>query len=280
MKKKKLFAAVIVIVILMVLLDFGFSRWGLTTTVYKVPSQEFNARIVFLADTHGSEFGKHNERLIKKVREAEPDMIAIAGDLLTYDEDNVDAATELISSLAEIAPLYVSYGNHEEQHPRRAELEKLFTEAGATVLDFSYEDIEIHGTPVRIGGLYGYALPEGNEAEWEDESRFLRDFQKTESYKLLLTHMPYSWTVQGSLEYWDIELVLSGHLHGGQIIFPFAGGFYAPDQGFFPGKVWGMSESEDGQSHLIISRGLGSSVRWLPRFHNVPEIVIVEIGEK
>lgn len=273
-------AAVAVIVVSLFFLDFCLSKWGLVTTVYKLPSEELDAKIVLLADIHGSRFGRENARLVRKIRKENPDVIAIAGDMLTYDENNEDAAIELISLLSDIAPVYVSYGNHEKRHPLGAELNGLFTEAGAKVLDFSYQDIEIHGTPVRIGGLYGYALPEKSRVCRDNESEFLKEFQAVDSYKLLLTHMPYSWALHGSLDSWDVDLVLSGHLHGGQIIIPLIGGLYAPDQGYFPGKVWGMSESEDGKSHLIVSRGLGSSVRWLPRFHNIPEIVVVETGEK
>lgn len=278
--KKRVFAAIVLVFTAVLLFDLWISKYGLMKTVYEVTSEELDATVVLLTDTHGSRFGKHNERLVSRVRKAKPDLIAVAGDMLTYDEDHAEEASELVSALSEIAPVYVSYGNHEELQLRRPELRELFAEAGAEVLDFGYEDIELHGVPVRIGGLYGYALPEGNEAERKNESKFLREFQNTESYKILLTHMPYAWTEQGSLEYWDIDLVLSGHLHGGQIIFPFAGGLYAPDQGFFPGKVWGMRKAEDGKSSLIISRGLGSSVRWLPRFDNIPEIVVVEIRKK
>lgn len=277
--KKKIFAAAASVFAAAVLLDLLLSWRGLTTTFYEIPSEKVSARIVLLADIHGNRFGEKNERLVGKIRKAKPDMIAIAGDMLNDSDENTDSAAELISELSVIAPVYISYGNHEEHHPHRADLYDRFTNAGAKVFDFTYEDMELNGTPVRVGGLFGYALPEDNEAAKKGESNFLRDFQDTDRYKILLTHMPYAWTEQGSLDAWDIDLVLSGHLHGGQIIFPFAGGFYAPDQGFFPGKVWGMSESKDGKRRLIISRGLGSSVRWLPRFHNIPEIAVVEIGK-
>lgn len=74
---------------------------------------------------------------------------------------------------------------------------------------------------------------------------------------------------------WDVDLVVSGHDHGGQVVVPFAGGVFGGDQGYFPKYVHGMYEKE--RLHLFVSSGLGSANEPLPRVNNLPEVAVVEI---
>lgn len=268
------------ILLLIILLDLYASKHMLQSTVYEVSTSKTDSpvRIVQLTDLHNSEFGQGNEKLIRKVKEQEPDLVCITGDLLNLDEDNTEIAENLIAKLAEDFPVYVSLGNHEtlNRYLSVSELRDRFEQAGAVVLEFDYEDITVNGVSLRIGGFYGYGLPENSEAVRENESEFLEDFQDTDAYKVLLMHMPLAWYYSDSLNYWDVDLVLAGHTHGGQIRIPFVGGMYAPDMGWFPGRECGLYYSDDGEKVMVLSRGLGSTER-VPRFNNIPEIVTVNI---
>ena len=74
-----------------------------------------------------------------------------------------------------------------------------------------------------------------------------------------------------------VDLVLSGHMHGGQFRVPYLGGLYAPSQGFFPEYDAGLY-TKDG-TEMIISRGLGNSL--FPfRINNRPEIIVAELKAK
>ncbi len=257
------------------------SRSALTVSRYEVavPGITETLRIVQLSDLHNSEFGKGNTRLIRKVREQNPDLILMTGDMLNQTEQQTDIAADLVKALSAVAPVYYSYGNHEVYFEKHfgTDLRPLFTEAGAEVLEYNWVDVEIRGQALRIGGVYGYCLPiwAGSEA-WEEESIFLEAFQDTARTKIFLSHMPICWIQSSSLDCWDVDLVFAGHAHGGQIRFPWIGGLYAPDQGWFPGKCAGLYESKDSLSCLVLSRGLGTSGK-LPRLNNIPEIVVVDV---
>lgn len=235
-------------------------------TLYNV--KELPCKIVLLTDVHDCSV---DTTIIAKEK---PDLIAVSGDIINSNCIDLSIATTLLERLALIAPTYVSLGNHELEYEERTgeDIAAIFEKTGAVVLDKKYMDIEMNNQSVRVGGIYGYCLPERYNHDNEDEIDFLREFEDTDSYKILLNHLPYSWTHYGISEDYDIDLVLSGHTHGGQIILPFVGGLYDPEFGFFPGKVSGRFDSND--TTVIVSNGIGSANEILPRL-NKPEIVVI-----
>lgn len=257
----------------------------LTVITYQLQSNfSTSLRIVQLTDLHNSEFGEDNARLVSTVRDQSPDLILLTGDLLNSDEQRTDIATNLIAQLCDIAPVYFSNGNHEIEYEERygVDIDELYREAGAVVLEKEYQDITVKNQKIRLGGIYGYCLPgkylETGEADPE-ETAFLEKFQDTDLPKILMCHMPVCWMINGSLDDWDVDYVFAGHLHGGEVILPFVGGLYGPDLGWFPGKLEGLYSSENGGKTLVLSRGLGTN-EIIPRFNNIPEVMVVDIQGK
>lgn len=285
-RSKRICAIVgVFIVVLMLGISLSTSAHALTTTHYTLSSTTISSlRIVQLTDLHNSEFGEENSRLIDAVRAQSPDLILLTGDLLNSDEQRMDIATNLIAKLCEIAPVYFSNGNHEIEYEERygVDIDELYREAGAVVLEKEYQDITVKNQKIRLGGIYGYCLPgkylETGEADPE-ETAFLEAFQDTDLPKILMCHMPVCWMINGSLDDWDVDYVFAGHLHGGEVILPFVGGLYGPDLGWFPGKLEGLYSSENGEKTLVLSRGLGTN-EIIPRFNNIPEVMVVDIQGK
>lgn len=236
--------------------------------------------IVQISDIHNSVFGDNNIELVEKITNVKPHIIVITGDLIVSDCDNLEIATDLIGQLAKIAPVYISYGNHEIEFEQRTgtNLTEVFSNSGATILNKNYIDTEINGEEVRIGGIYGYCLPKEYKKYGivEDEIEFLRDFEATDKYKILLSHLPYSWTNYGVSQYYNIDIVFAGHMHGGQVRIPLIGGLWDSELGLFPGKCSGVYESFD--TITVLSTGLGNTNKNIPRINNPPEIVIVTLG--
>lgn len=237
-------------------------------------------RLVQLTDLHGCRFGENNEELADQVRLQKPDLILMTGDMLDKSEDGPEVVCDLISRLKDIAPVYYGYGNHESDWEKRTgmTLAPLLTEAGATVLDFAYEDITLKGQALRIGGCDTYYRYPGmlaeSKDEWGPELDFADAFEDTERFKLLLAHIPTVWIDWGNIDKFPVDLVLSGHYHGGQIRLPLIGELYAPYVGLFPPYTEGMYAGET--AVCILSTGLGSRPG-TPRINNLPQMIVVDL---
>lgn len=244
-------------------------------TFYEVEDDRIanHIRIVELADLHLNEFGENNCELVDEITRLQPDIIAMAGDMMDMRTTDATVVTELCRQLVEVAPVYFSYGNHEKQLIRvdqtstaNEELEAM----GVHVLHNRYETVEINGSVLDIGGLS--ANPGTMEADYTRD--FWQNYLKTENYRLLLVHYPQFFFTGGELVDCGVDMALCGHLHGGQVVVPFVGGLYHPTGGFLPEMTDGCNLV--GDTWVVISRGLGNG-KWFPRVNNPPELVIVDL---
>lgn len=238
-------------------------------------------RIVHLSDLHNAQFGDHNRTLVEAVKRQRPDLIVMSGDMLNRDEENTGIVTSLIADLTDIAPVFYGYGNHEKGWELRfkQDLRPVLEAAGAAVVDNNYVDLELAGTEVRIGGYMGFypvsKMTTLDPAQQEADLSFVQDFENTERLKLLINHIP---TGMIDWRYADdnlVDLVFSGHYHGGVMRIPILDqGLYAPYVGWFPPFTKGVFTGK--QATCVLSAGLGNEYH-IPRLNNPPEIVVVDL---
>ncbi len=272
-KKQKCIKWVITLGIVIVLIVFcNFQNKHLETTNYTYEVEQLGAdlegyRIVQISDLHNAKFGKNNQKLIDKVRECAPDMIVLTGDLVDSNHTNVNRAVQFVNEIVKICPVYYVTGNHEYwlETSEYDELMTGLTGAGVVILDDQAVEISRGDAKLRLVGLDDKSLADGTLGTLlNDESEFT----------VVLAHEPQYLARYAST---GVDLVLSGHAHGGQFRLPFVGGIVAPDQGFFPEYTSG--EYYMNGTEMIVSRGLGNSV--IPvRLFNYPEIVCVELKGK
>ncbi len=248
---------------------FGFFFWqnnDLVLSVYDIDhGVEDEITIVHLSDLHNKMFGEDNQRLVDHVIEVEPDLIFITGDLIDQKNDEDDLSFEYIGDLRDIAPVYVSLGNHEYWADLAEEVTIALEDMGAVVLDNEAIHMNIKGHFVQLIGL-------SDEAGGSDAKEELINMINVDMYNIVLYHQPLSLEMFAD---YDVELVFSGHAHGGQTRLPLIGGLIAPGEGLFPTYTSGLYEIED--SMMVVSRGLGNSV--IPvRVFNRPEIVVVKLS--
>lgn len=282
----KIIAILLIIMIILIGVEVFISYQCLTVTNYKIKSDKIreDARVILISDLHNNEFGKDNKRLVDKITDQTPDLILLDGDILNEEGKNADIAVHLVERLSKIAPVYYALGNHERGYLKRktSDLYSKLTRAGACILEEKYQDIRIKGNNLRIGGMYGYAFAVDGEGKMSKENMkplirsFLTDFEDTDAFKIMMSHRPDSFIFGQAADTWKIDLVASGHAHGGQVIFPLIGGIYGADQGWFPKYVRGIHHFK-GVKNMIITRGLGSDKEKLPRINNIPEIVVIDL---
>ena len=227
-------------------------------------------KIAHVSDLHNAEFGDANAELLELIAGAEPDIIAVTGDLIDSRHTDVDAAVRFIAGASAIAPVYYVTGNHESRLDFDA-IEQLLTEAGAVVLRNEAVYIERGGSRLELAGIDDPAFIRTGESAPVRAEAELEGLLDSDCCTVLLAHRPeLIETYAGA----GAELTLSGHAHGGQARLPLIGALYAPGQGFFPDYTSGLYEVGDTQ--MIVSRGLGNSLIPL-RFNNRPELVLVTL---
>ena len=271
------------ILLVFVLLGFFSSSISLKTARYIFVDSRIEQpiKIVFLTDLHSRIFMSNNKRLIQKIADQKPDIIALVGDMIddvSTEQDDQDLV-DLAAALMKIAPVYYSLGNDELTYVRKngSSILDAVGATGTTVLDETYQDIYVNGNQIRLGGLYTYAFrQDSTEDEWHRTStyQFLSRFENTEFPTVLLCHRPESFIFNKTGLDWNIDLVLTGHTHGGLIRLPLVGGLYAAGQGFFPKYDYGRFELEG--MTMFITSGL-SGYKNLPRLWNRPEIAVIQL---
>ena len=222
-------------------------------------------RAAFVADTHDRPY----EKIVKEIRANNVDFILMTGDIIYSHDACIERSFDMLSEFVSIAPTYMSLGNHESCAVSL--VRNKCKEIGVKLLDDAYEEFE----GIFIGGLTsGYiANSEGlKENHWrktpEPNMPWLREFASLAGYKVLLNHHPEYYPEY--INNLDIDLVLSGHAHGGQWRF-FGMGLFAPGQGLFPKYTSGIHDSR-----LIVSRGLANNAHLIPRLFNSKELIFID----
>ena len=258
-----------------------WTAWGNTAlelNTYTISSREMpdafdGYRIAQVSDLHNAEFGDRNQRLLEMLREAEPDMIAITGDLIDSRKTNIAVALAFAEEAVKIAPCYYVSGNHEARVSEYQDLKTGLEAAGVTVLDDAQVRIEVSGESITVIGVNDPSF----HADYLTSDAAVMDRKLSElsleaaGFTILLSHRPELFDTYADH---NMNLVLSGHAHGGQFRLPLIGGLIAPNQGLFPKYDAGLYS--DGSTNMIVSRGLGNSI--IPfRFNNRPEVVLIEL---
>ena len=282
MMKKPNKKTVLIVSVLVILCLGVWTLWGntaLEVNEYEIVSdripQGFNGfRIAQVSDLHNKDFGEGYGQLLTLLSEINPDIIVVTGDLIDSRQTDLDVALEFAWQAGKIARVYYVSGNHEARVPEYEDLKIGLVKAGVVILENQKVQITREGESITLMGiddpsfqenyLFGDSEPVARQA--------IENLQnESDGYTVLLSHRPELFDLYVDT---GMDLVFSGHAHGGQFRLPFVGGLVAPNQGFIPKYDAGQFTEEN--TTMIVSRGLGNSI--IPiRVNNRPEIVVVTL---
>ncbi len=257
--------------------------------------------IVQLSDLHNKRFGTRQERLIRAVREAKPDIIVITGDIVDSIFYRLEPVRELVGHITGIAPVYYASGNHEFESGHHDEVRKYLIDAGVVVLGNDTKQIVRKNKTIVVAGIddykksyshprsfkqfiraeidgfskYGGKNLKTNKTIIETNLRAAAKSIESKAFRILLAHRPEWFLVYAE---YGFHLIFSGHAHGGQWNLPLIGPVFAPGQGLFPKLVAGIYRRKS--STMVVSRGIGNSGIAFLRLFNRPEVVVTTIYGK
>ncbi len=261
--------------IMFVILFLGLYN-ALKKVTYHIDSDNIEQpiKIALITDLHSCKYGENQEILINAINEANPDLVLLVGDI--YDDVLPKENTSIVlGDISEKYPCYYVTGNHEYWSEDVGSILDLVKSFGITILDGSFDTIELNGQSINICGItdsdvFRYTDEHSTIRQQLDNLKSVND---NGNYTILLAHRPE--LIDTYREY-DFDLVVSGHAHGGQWRVPMLiNGVYAPNQGWFPKYAGGLYKFEN--MDFVVSRGLSRESTRVPRFFNRPELVLIEL---
>ena len=240
----------------------------------KLPQAFDNFKIAQVSDIHCDKVGHSDLSFINKIKNFNPDMIVITGDILDSYNNNMDIAYNILSQLAIVAPCYFVSGNHELRLPEEYEqLINRMKKLNITHLHNSKLFITKNNESINLVGVedYNFFKNEDNLNHRANFIKTLKELYSSNHFNILLSHRPEKFPIYADIKQ---ERIFSGHAHGGQWRIPFVGGIFSPSQGFFPKYTNGNYVLED--STMIVSQGLGNS-SFPIRINNRIELILATL---
>lgn len=262
--------AVLIFGILYFSINIGVTHYSIKSD--RLPTEFADFKILQISDFHTGSFYGGVTELIKKVEREKPDIIVLTGDLIDETVRDMSSIRELVSQLIIIAPVYFVSGNHDIWYPNYSGLKHMLKNKGVVLLENKKETLKRGNSHIN---LFGIDDPDTCDDTGSDQflKQKINDFQQEYSYNILLFHRSNMFdSIKGK----GFQLVLSGHMHGGQVQLPFVGGLVSPQSN----RTW-LPKYTDGKweeagTVMIVSRGLGNNVP-VPRILNPPEVVVVTL---
>jgi predicted MPP superfamily phosphohydrolase len=229
--------------------------------VIGLPSAVDGLRIGLITDLHHSDSvpAAHISRAVALLRDSRPDLIVLGGDYVSFlEREYVGPVAELLAPLAH-APhgSFAVLGNHDDDRDMPTALEQ----QGFTVLKDQRTRVSIRGEPLELAGLRFWT---------RRPAEIGRVLNGTTGTTILLAHDPRRLTEAAAF---DVQLVLSGHTHGGQVLLPGVGAVAGRKFPVLAGT------GRDGNATVYVSRGVGTV--YVPvRINCPPDVSVLTLRQR
>lgn len=243
-----------------------------TVSSKKIPSEFDNFKIAHISDYHNAS----PDGVAELIAENKPDITVMTGDMTSDSAgEEYTPAIEFMSQLVKIAPCFAVSGNHDTWRADYKSYVKSCRKIGVCFLENEDYKLYKNSEYILLSGMSD-VFTKVNTARKIKES--LSHFSASDKYRIFLFHRANMLDI---VKDFGFDLILSGHLHGGQMRLPYIGGICAPLSGMaggekiiFPKYSGGLYKFES--STAIVNRGIGNPIP-LPRIFNRPEIGIITL---
>ena len=259
---------IFLILLIFFLINDSIQLMGMRITTSKLKK---SIKLAVISDFHNT----NADIVLRHIQKINPDAILMPGDIV--DENYSMKSTEKLLKGLLPWPVYFVSGNHEYKKGRTysdfSQMQKLLNEYHVISVDNDYRVVELKGQKIWIGGIQDHCSDKTKDPDDLDHKNIksVCSHLNEELFSVLLMHRPEQYHL---FEQYPIDLVVSGHAHGGQWRLPGVNGLFAPQQGLFPKRAGGINPMKYGV-HLV-SRGL-AHYWFLPRILNHREINVIEI---
>lgn len=246
-----------------------------TVSDVRIPTEMDGYKIFLISDLHNAPFAG---QICRQIKDCQPDCVLLAGDLiqLPYDDPETDMKNvwALLYEVADTIPTYFVSGNHESASGNYYLIYQALKDHGVVSLEDKSNRLWKNDESIRIVGLQD---PGGDVMESEDKQQMLSTLEQlmdgdTEEYTILLCHRSNAYAF---LKDTPVDLMLSGHMHGGVVRLPILGGVFGnDDEAYFPAYDYGMFK--ESRVTLIVSGGCDKNLK-KTRFNNPPETLIITL---
>jgi predicted MPP superfamily phosphohydrolase len=243
----------------------------------KIPKEFNKFKIVHLSDFHSYGFFEDKFKLIEKINEEHPNIIVMTGDMVNKYDENFEKFLKLAEVLSKKYEIYYIIGNH-EMRLKKDDLNyiiqklkkfgiKVLNDEKITIIR-EKEFINIYGINIPLS----YYKIVNKPTKVEEVINSVLNKCNEKEYNILLAHNPLYFEEYSKQ---NVDLILSGHVHGGMIRLPFIGAVLSPERKFFPKYSSGVYEINN--KKLLVSRGIGHSRPGI-RLFNKREIVSITLN--
>lgn len=261
----------ILFIILIAIILFGISnKLEITHTTIYSDTIKSDVTIAIVGDLHSCYYGENMEELVIPLLNENVDIILNVGDM--YDGRVTPSnSTKYFKQISNYNSFYTS-GNHELHRRKDIKIKKEIRKLKTVVLEGEYRRVNIKNTTINICGVDDIQI--GNDFD-KQLKKALKG--KDENFTILMSHRPHTIDIFKNS---NVDLVVSGHAHGGQWLIPFINrGVFAPNQMFFAKYVNGLYKLNE-KTNLFVTRGLARESVKIPRIYNKPEISILYLKER
>lgn len=232
-------------------------------------------RIVQISDTHSYPA----KNIFELIAPQKPDIICITGDMFHDDGKDAPEFWHLLEQLLSVAPVYLVTGNHDLWREDSAQMLQKIREIGGIILDSEMSVLEKDGEKIALFGV-GDPFSKSPKLIERNISSDFSQLPQFDGYRILLFHRA---NLFDKIKDYGFDLILSGHMHGGQIRIAGLGGALAPTSAILSGRMIFPKYTEGKfvykNSTMIVNRG-ASNTLIIPRFFNPPEVIVITLLAK